>query len=90
MYHNRVDWRVEAQCFANDTVENREFLHFFVCHGAKGSVRVGEMFQLLLIQKIAEKTVNRSQGKPNEETYATAGLFARCITVQATLEELVC
>jgi hypothetical protein len=90
MYHNRVDWRMEAQSFTNDTVENGEILHFFVCHGSKGSVRVGKMFQLFLIQKIAEKTVNASQGKPGGKTYAMAGLLARCITVQATFEELVC
>ena len=67
MYHNRVDWRVEAQSFTNDAVENGEFLHFFVCHGAKGSVRVGEMFQLFLIQKVAENAVNPSQGKLDRE-----------------------
>ena len=58
-YHNRMDWRMEAQSFTNDTVENREFLHFFVRHGAKSSVRIREMFQLFLIQSLAEKTVNR-------------------------------
>jgi hypothetical protein len=49
IYHNRMDRRVEAQSFANDAVEDGEFFHFFVCHGAKGSVRIGEMFQLFFI-----------------------------------------
>ena len=43
-YHDRVDRRMEAQSFANDTVEDREFLHLLVCHGPKSSVGVGEMF----------------------------------------------
>jgi hypothetical protein len=46
---------MEAQSFTNDTVENGEFFHFFVCHGAKSSVRVGEMFHLFLIQSLAER-----------------------------------
>jgi len=48
-HHNRVNGRMDAQSFTNDTVEDREFFHFFVCHRAKCSVWVGEMFHLFLI-----------------------------------------
>jgi len=57
---------MEAQSFTNDAVEHREFLHFFVCHGAKGSIRVGKMFQLFLIQSLAENKVNQGRRKPGE------------------------
>lgn len=52
---------MEAQGFANDTIENGQFFHFFVCHGAKGSIRVREMFHLFFIQSLAEGMVNRGQ-----------------------------
>jgi len=60
-HHDRMDWRMEAQSFTNDTIENREFLHSFVCHGAKSAIRVGEMFQLFLVQCITGGIVNRGR-----------------------------
>ena len=56
---------MKAQSFTNDTVENREFLHFFVCHGAKSAIRVGEIFQLFLVQSLAENVVNQGRWKPD-------------------------
>ena len=50
---------MEAQSFTNDTIENREFLHFFVCHGAKSPIMVREIFQLFLIQSLAKNVVNQ-------------------------------
>lgn len=85
-----MNWRMEAQSFTNDTVEDGEFLHFFICHRAKSSVRIREIFQLFLIQSLAEMMVNWEWWKLDRKPYATAGLLARCIMVQATLEELVC
>ena len=81
---------MEAQSFTNDTVEDGEFLHSFVCHGAKSTVGVGEMFQLFLVQSLAEKCGKPGAMKTRRKSYATVGLLAKCITVQATLEELVC
>ena len=49
---------MEAQSFTNDTVKNREIFHFLVCHGAKSSVGVGEMFYLFLIKSLAKGMVN--------------------------------
>jgi hypothetical protein len=80
---------MEAQGFTNDTVKDREFFHFLVCHGAKSSVRVREVFHLFIVQSLAEGTVSREM-KIEESPYAATGLLAMCITVQATLEELVC
>jgi len=57
---------MEAQSFTNDTVEDREFLHFFVRHGAKSAIRVGEMLELFLIQSLAENMVNQRGWKPGE------------------------
>ena len=63
MYHDRMDGWMDAQCFTNDAVENRKFLHFFVRHGTKRSVRIGEMIQLFLIQGLAENMVNQGRWK---------------------------
>jgi len=62
-HHDRMDGWMEAQSFADDTVQNREFLHFFICHRTKSSIRVGEMFQLFLMQSPTENMVNRGRRK---------------------------
>ena len=31
-HHNRVNGRMDAQSFTNDTIEDRKFFHFFVSH----------------------------------------------------------
>ena len=51
--HDGMDGWMDSQSFTDDTVENGEFLHFFVCHGTKCSIRVGEMLQLFLEQSLA-------------------------------------
>ena len=58
-HHYGVDGRMQAQGFTNDTVENREFFHFLICHGAKSPIRSGEMFHLFLVQSLTERRVNR-------------------------------
>lgn len=53
--HDTVNWWVEAKCLPNNRVHDRQFTEFLVSHTPECTVRIAEVFHLLLVECLPEQ-----------------------------------